>query len=107
MAENFLTIFLDEEKTKKVEEAGLGDQVVEIEGKKAVKIPLNKNEYKKICKGFPDAESGPEGTCVISDEAESTVMDFVAQLKTLDVMKAAIMKIYNPLAGKALRSKAS
>jgi hypothetical protein len=29
----------------------------------------------------------------------------VADMKTLDVMKVAIMKLYNPLAGKDLRTK--
>jgi hypothetical protein len=29
----------------------------------------------------------------------------ISNAKTLEVMKIAIMKLYNPLAGKALRSK--
>jgi len=31
-------------------------------------------------------------------------LDIIAQMKVLDVMKVAIMKLYNPLAGKAPRS---
>ncbi|MBP1726172.1 MAG: hypothetical protein H6Q51_1470 [Deltaproteobacteria bacterium] len=33
------------------------------------------------------------------------VGDVISNAKTLEVMKVAIMKLYNPLAGKALRSK--
>jgi hypothetical protein len=32
-------------------------------------------------------------------------MDFIVENKRLDVMKFAINKLYNPLAGKQLRSK--
>jgi hypothetical protein len=42
---------------------------------------------------------------VLPGEAENKLMDIILENKTLDVMKFAIVKLYNPLAGKALRSK--
>ncbi|MFH2011944.1 MAG: hypothetical protein ABIJ37_04450 [Pseudomonadota bacterium] len=105
MADYYINIFLDNEKLKKIEDAGLADQVKDIDGKKAIQVGLTQKEHKKICKSFPDIETDSSNACVLSEEAENTLMDFVINMKTLDVMKAAIMKLYNPVAGKDIRSK--
>ncbi|MDY6855267.1 MAG: hypothetical protein SWO11_11285 [Thermodesulfobacteriota bacterium] len=105
MADFYINIFLDDEKLKKIEDAGLADEVKEIEGKKAVQVELTKKEHKKLCKGFPDLTTDSSNACVLPDEAENTLMGIISNMKTLDVMKAAIMKLYNPLAGKELRAK--
>jgi hypothetical protein len=42
---------------------------------------------------------------VLPDPATKTLLDIVTTSKTLDCMKVAIIKLYNPLAGKELRSK--
>jgi hypothetical protein len=42
---------------------------------------------------------------VLPQKGENILMDFIVNMKTLDVMKAAIMKLYSPLAGKEIRSK--
>ena len=106
MADYCINIFLDEEQQKKIEELGLGDHIQEIEGKKAVQVAMGPKDQKKLKKGFPDLEFDASNTCVLPDEAQITLMDIIFELKTLDVMKFAITKLYNPLAGKALRSKA-
>jgi len=41
---------------------------------------------------------------VLPPEAEDKLLGIIADMKTLDVMKFAIMKLYNPLAGKPPRS---
>jgi hypothetical protein len=41
---------------------------------------------------------------VLPETAENTLLDIICNMKTIDVMKVAIMKIYSPLAGKAPRS---
>jgi hypothetical protein len=105
MADYYINIFLDDEKFKKIESAGLADQVTEIEGKKTIQVGLTQKEYKKICKGFPDVTADSFNACVLPEEAENTLMGFIVNMKTLDVMKAAIMKLYSPLAGKEIRSK--
>ena len=105
MADYCVNIFLDEEQQKKIEALGLGDHIQEIEGKKAVQIAMGPKDQKKLRKAFPDLEFNESNACVLPDEAQITLMDIIFDLKTLDVMKFAITKLYNPLAGKALRSK--
>ena len=105
MADYCINVFLDEEQEKKIEELGLGDHIQEIEGKKAVQVAMGPKDLKKLKKGFSDLEFNESNECVLPDEAQITLMDIIFQVKTLDVMKFAITKLYNPLAGKALRSK--
>ena len=105
MGDYCINIFLDEELENKIKEAGLGEQIKEIEGKKAVQVGVGKKEQKKLAKGFPDLQFDDSDACVLPGEAENTLMDIILENKTLDVMKFAIVKLYNPLAGKAIRSK--
>ena len=105
MADYYVNIFLDDEKIKKIEDAELAGQVKEIDNKKAVQIEVNRKEQKKLIKGFPDLTFDSSNACVLPEEAENTLMGFVLDNKALDVMKYAIVKLYNPLAGKAIRSK--
>ena len=105
MADYCINVFLDEEQEKKIEELGLGEHIQEIEGKKAVQVAMGPKDLKKLKKSFPDLEFNESNECVLPDEAQITLMDIIFQVKTLDVMKFAITKLYNPLAGKALRSK--
>ena len=106
MADYCINVFLDEEQRKQIEELGLGDHIQEIEGKKAVQISMSAKDQKKLQKGFPGLEFDESHACVLPDEAQVTLMDIIFQLKSLDVMKFAITKLYNPLAGKPIRSKA-
>ena len=105
MADYCINLFLGEEEQKKIQELGLGDFIKEIEGKKAVQVAVGPKEHKKLLKGFPDLEFDESNACVLPDEAQLTLMDVIMQTKTLDVMKFAITKLYNPLKGKDLRSK--
>jgi len=103
--ENYLiNVFLDDAKIKIIEGAGLAGQVKDIGGKKAIQVPVSDKEQKKLAKGFPDLQFDASNACVLPAEAENKLMDIIAQMKVLDVMKVAIMKLYNPLAGKAPRS---
>jgi hypothetical protein len=105
MADYCINLFLDQEQQKKIEELGLGDHIQEIDGKKAVQVAMSEKDQKKLKKGFPDLEFDSSNACVLPDEAQLTLADIIMQMKSLDVMKFAITKLYNPLAGKPLRSK--
>jgi len=105
MADYCINLFLDQEQQKKIEELGLGEHIQEIDGKKAVQVAMSKKDQKKLQKGFPGLEFDASNACVLPDEAQITLADIIFELKSLDVMKFAITKLYNPLAGKALRSK--
>ncbi len=107
MADFYVNIYLDDEKLGKVESVGLASQVKEINGKKAIQVGMSKMDQKKLVKGFPDLTFDSSNACTLPEQAENTLLGFVIDLKTVDVMKIAIMKLYNPLAGKPLRSATS
>ena len=54
MADYYITICLDDEKIKKIEDAGLAGEIGEIDGKKAIQVGVTGKEQKKLVKGFPD-----------------------------------------------------
>ncbi|MCD6306780.1 MAG: hypothetical protein J7M32_10925 [Deltaproteobacteria bacterium] len=105
MADYCINLFLDPEQQKKMEEVGLGDQIKEIDGKKAVQVAMSPKDQKKLKKAFPGLEFDSSNACVLPEEAQATLADIIFNMKSLDVMKFAITKLYNPLAGKPLRSK--
>lgn len=105
MADYCINVFLDEEEEKKIRELGLGDHIREIEGKNAVQVAMSPKDQKKLKKGFPNLEFDSSNACVLPEEAQITLIDIILSTKSLDVMKFAITKLYNPLAGKAPRSK--
>jgi len=104
MADFYINVFMDDEKLKKIEAAGLADQVQEIDGKKAIQVEMNKKDKKKLCKGFTDLAFDSSDACVLPEDAENTLMGIIGDMGTLEVMKVAITKLYNPLAGKSIRS---
>jgi len=104
MAGYNINIFLNDEKLKKIEDAQMADQIKEIDGKKAVQVPFSNKEHKKLIKGFPDLAFDVSNGCIIPENAENILFDIVIDMKNVDVIKFAIMKIYNPLAGKAPRA---
>jgi hypothetical protein len=104
MADYTINIFLDDEKLKGLESVGLADKVMTIDGKKAIKVEMSQKEQKKLVKGFAGLSFDATNACVLPAEAETKLFNIVKDMKTLDVMKFAIMKLYNPLAGKAPRS---
>ncbi len=105
MADYYVNVFVDGEKRKRLEGVGLAGQIKQIGGKEAVQVEVSAKEHKKLTKSFPDLQFDASNACVLPETAEKTLMDMIVTTKTLDVMKVAIMKLYNPLAGKELRSK--
>lgn len=104
MADYLINVFLDDAKTAKIEAAGLADKIVTLDGKKAIQVEMSGKEQKKLVKGFTDLTFDASNACVLPDEATDKLLGIVCEMKTLDVMKFAIMKLYNPLAGKAPRA---
>jgi hypothetical protein len=104
MADYYINLILDEAKKDMINGAGLADNIVEIDGKEAVQVGMTAKEYKKLTKGFSGLTCDDSKACMLPAEAEAKLVGIIAETKTLDVMKFAIMKLYNPLAGKAPRS---
>ena len=107
MADFYINVFLDDEKTKKIEDAGLADQITEIDGKKAIQVGMTKKEKKKLVKGFTDLTFDDANACVLPEDGENTLLDVLSQTQTIDCMKVAIIKLYNPLAGRGISGRGS
>ncbi len=105
MADYYITIFLDAEKSKKIEDAGLVGEIREIDGKKAIQVEVTAKEHKKLLKGFPDLTPDASNAYQVPEQAETLLMNMIVSVKSLGVMKAAILKLYNPFAGKELLQK--
>lgn len=105
MADYSINLFLDDEKIKNLEGAGLSGEIREIDGKKAIQVGVTAKEQKKLAKSFPDLTFDSSNACVLPEQAESIVMNMIVSMKSMDVMKGAILKLYNPFAGKELLQK--
>ena len=105
MADYYITIFLDAEKSKKIEDAGLAGEIREIDSKKAIQVEVTAKEHKKLLKGFPDLTPDSSNAYVLPEQAENLLMNMIVSMKSMDVMKGAILKLYNPFAGKELLQK--
>ena len=105
MADFYINIILDDEKLKKIEDAGLSGEVKEIDGKKAIQVEVSKKEKKKLLKGFPDLTFDDSNACVLPEEGENTLLNIILDMQMLDVMKVAIIKLYNPLAGRDISGR--
>ena len=107
MADFYINVFLDDEKTKKIEDAGLADQITEIDGKKAIQVDMTKKEKKKLVKGFTDLTFDDSNACVLPEDGENTLLNIISETQTIDCMKVAIIKLYNPLAGRGISGRGS
>ncbi|MGD8368355.1 MAG: hypothetical protein PVG78_11970 [Desulfobacterales bacterium] len=107
MADFYINLFLDDEALKKAEAAGLGDQVQEIGGKKGFKVEMTKKDQKKLLKGFEGLTFDADNACELPEAGAKTLLGIILDMKSLDVMKFAITKLYNPLAGRSVSGRGS
>lgn len=107
MADFFINVFLDDEKLKKIESAELADQVIEIDGKKVLQVGMTKKDKKKLIKGFEELTFDDSNACVLPEDGENTLLGIISDMKSVDVMKFAITKLYNPLAGRDVFGRGS
>ncbi len=105
MSDFYINLFLDDEKLKKIEAAGLAELVQEIDGKKAVQVGMTTKDKKKLMKGFKDLPFDTNNACELPEEGNNTLMNIILEMKSLDVMKFAITKLYNPLAGRGISGR--
>ncbi|QTA90545.1 DUF6955 family protein [Desulfonema magnum] len=105
MSDFYINVFLDDEKFKKIEAVGLADQVQEIDGKKAVQVGMTKKDQKKLMKGFEGLTFDANNACVLPEEGNNTLTNIILDMKSLEVMKFAITKLYNPLAGRSISGR--
>ncbi|MGE0083511.1 MAG: hypothetical protein AB7S75_03740 [Desulfococcaceae bacterium] len=100
MADFYINVFVDEERTKKLQELGLAENIKDIDGKKGFQVGMTAKDQKKLVKGFPGLAFDGSNACVLPADGDKTLFDIVCNMKSVDVMKFAITKLYNPLKGK-------
>ena len=105
MADYYINLFLNDEKIKKIEGIELAGEIQEINGKKAIRVGVTAKEQKKLAKSFPDLTFDSSNAYVLPEQAENLLMNMIVSMKSMDVMKGAILKLYNPFAGKELLQK--
>ena len=101
----FITIMLDDEKVKKLDEVGLSNHITEEGGRKAIKVALPEKNKRKFSKAFPKAVLNSKTGQVepFPEEAANLLFDAIIEYKTLDVMQFFLLKAFKPLAGKEIR----
>ena len=107
MADFYINVFMDGEKEKKINDAGLAGEISEIDGKKAIQVGMTKKDKKKLVKGFDNLTFNDSNACVLPEDGENTLMAVISEVKSLDCMKFAITKLYNPLAGRGISGRGS
>jgi hypothetical protein len=107
MADAYINILLNDEKTKQLQEAGLAEQVKTIDGKPVLQVGMTAKDQKKLSKGFENLQFDDAKACVLPEKAEETLWKIILDMKSTDVMKFAITKLYNPLAGRDVFGRGS
>jgi len=107
MADAYINIFLNDDKTKQLQEAGLAGQVKTIDGKQAVQVGMTSKDQKKLVKGYEGLTFDASNACVLPEKGEEILWKIIIDMKSIDVMKFAITKLYNPLAGRDVFGRGS
>ena len=100
MADAYINVFLNDERIQKIQGLGLSDRIKEISGKKTIQVEMTKKDQKKLEKGYPGLKFDATQACVLPEKAEGVLWKIITDMKSVDVMKFAITKLYNPLAGR-------
>jgi hypothetical protein len=100
-----IKILLDDEKMKKLIQAGLDIHIIEEECEKLLKITLPQKNQRKFKKAFPKAVLNEQTGQVdkFPEDAASMLFDAIIEYKTLDVIQFFLLKAFKPLAGKEIR----
>ena len=101
----FITIMLDDQKLKKLEEAGLAHHITEEGGGKVIKVTLPEKNKRKFSKAFKGTILNEQTGAIdnFPEDAATTLFDTIIEYKTLDVMQFFLLKAFKPLAGKEIR----
>lgn len=108
MAKDYLiNVFLDDEKIKKLQEAGLGDHITEVAGKKVIEVTLPQKNQRKFSKAFPKATLNDQTGEVVDfpEDAANLLFDVIIENKTVEVMHLFLLQAFKPLEGKPLRAR--
>lgn len=100
MADAYINIILNDDKVRQLQEAGLSGQIKTIDGKQTIQVGMSSKDQKKLVKGYEGLTFDASNACVLPEKGEQILWKIILDMKSTDVMKFAITKLYNPLAGR-------
>ncbi|MBN2539826.1 MAG: hypothetical protein JXB09_07235 [Deltaproteobacteria bacterium] len=100
-ADYTIKITLDDEKIKKLEEAGLGDSIKN----KIIAVPMPQKNKRKFVKAFPNAvlDDAAGEITDFPEESVDLLIETIAENKMLEIMHLFLMKAFKPLEGREIR----
>lgn len=107
MADAYINVILDDQRIEKLREIGLAESIKEIGGKKAIQVEMTKKDQKKLQKGYEGLTFDASNACVLPEKGDQILWKIITDMQTVDVMKFAIIKLYNPLAGRDVFGRGS
>jgi hypothetical protein len=100
MADAYINLILNDERIKKLDEIGLADNIKDIGGNKVIQVEMTKKDQKKLQKGYEGLTFDASNACVLPEKGDQILWKIITDMKSVDVMKFAITKLYNPLSGR-------
>jgi hypothetical protein len=100
MADAYINVVLNDERIKKLQGMGLADRIKDVGGQKVVQVEMTKKDQKKLEKGYQGLAFDASNACVLPEKGDQILWKIIEDMKSLDVMKFAIIKLYSPLAGR-------
>ena len=100
MADAYVNVILDDQRIKQLQEIGLAESIKQIGDQKALQVGMTKKDQKKLQKGYEGLVFDASNACVLPEKGDQILWKIITDMKTADVMKFAITKLYNPLAGR-------
>jgi hypothetical protein len=107
MADAYINVILDDQRIKELQEIGLTESIREIGGKKVIQVGMTKKDQKKLQKGYEGLTFDSSNACVLPEKGDQILWKIIKDMKTIEVMKFAITKLYNPLAGRDVFGRGS
>jgi len=107
MADAYINVILDDQRVRQLQEIGLTDSIKEFGGKKVIQVGMTKKDQKKLQKGYEGLTFDESNACVLPEKGDQILWKIITDMKTADVMKFAITKLYNPLAGRDVFGRGS
>jgi hypothetical protein len=107
MADAYVNVVLDDARVNQLKEIGLDGKITEAGGQKIVQVEMTKKDVKKLEKGYPGLNFDAGNACVLPEKGDQILWKIITDMKSLDVMKFAITKLYNPLAGRDVFGRGS
>lgn len=100
MNKYYINIPIDEKSFTIIDNIGLSDNIIDVQSKKTIQIEMSSKDHKKLMKAFCDLTFDDNNACVLPEEKNEILINLIIQMQSIDIMKTAILKLYNPLAGR-------